>query len=38
MDSYWILFPLLPLVLVWIIWKVFFFKGLRRLQDRSIDD
>jgi len=38
MESFWIIFPLLPLVVIWVIWKVFLFKGLRRLQQKSADD
>ena len=38
MDSFWIIFPLLPLVIIWGIWKVFLFKGLRRLQQKSADE
>ena len=38
MDSFWIIFPLLPLAIIWGIWKVFLFKGLRRLQQNSADE
>jgi len=38
MESFWLTFPLLILVIVWVIWKVFVFKGLRWLQEKSVDD
>jgi len=38
MDSFWIIFPLLPLIVIWVIWKVFLFKGLRWLQETSAED
>ena len=34
MESFWLTFPLLILVIVWVIWKVFVFKGLRWLQGK----
>ena len=38
MESFWLTFPLLILVIVWVIWKVFVFKGLGWLQEKSVDD
>ena len=26
-TSFWLIYPLLPLVVIWVIWKVFLFKG-----------
>ncbi|SVB20067.1 uncharacterized protein METZ01_LOCUS172921, partial [marine metagenome] len=37
-SSLWFIFPLLPLVTIWVVWKVFLFKGLRWLQQKSADD